>query len=156
MKKFLKNKKAISPVISTLIIIATIFAMFAIIYPWAVSSLTLQQSIANVWYTSQQEALKERISIEMIVFNHTTNKIDVYIRNVGEIDVKIVAIYLNATDVSSFVNPPLTNGYSIYAKASGSENVVRFSIDWPWNENEVYVIKAVTARGSYAISRARA
>jgi len=54
--KFFTNRKAVSQVISTLMIVGIIFAMFAIIYPWAISSLTLSQNRANIWYSSQEEA----------------------------------------------------------------------------------------------------
>jgi FlaG/FlaF family flagellin (archaellin) len=109
--KFLKiNKKAVSPVISTLIIIGTVFALFAIIYPWFTSSLTFSQSSAGLWYLSQEEASKERIVIEMVTFevDSAGNKyVNIFVRNVGEIDVKITAIYINGSAQTN-VNPSIT------------------------------------------------
>lgn len=154
--KFLKiNKKAVSPVISTLIIIGTVFALFAIIYPWFTSSLTFSQSSAGLWYLSQEEASKERIVIEMVTFevDSAGNKyVNIFVRNVGEIDVKITAIYINGSAQTN-VNPPLP--YRLYASANGAINVQNFKIAYLWSENEIYMIKVVTSRGTEAIYEAK-
>ncbi len=154
--KLLKvNRKAVSPVISTLIIIGTVFALFAIIYPWFTSSLTFSQSSAGLWYLSQEEASKERIVIEMVTFNETagSNKnISIFVRNVGEIDVKIVAIYINGSAQTS-VNPTLP--YRLYASANGAVNVQKFVINYSWDKDKIYIIKVVTSRGTEAIYEAK-
>jgi len=141
------GRKGLSPVVATLLMVGIVFAMFAILYPWATSSLMLYQGSASIWFSNQEEAAKERIVIEMALFNVTTNHTDIYVRNVGEIDVKIVAVYVNGADYSSSVNPPLTGGYPIYTKAS-NQNVVRFSIAIP--QYTSVNIKVVTARGYQA------
>lgn len=151
----LKNKKAISTVVSTLIIIGTVFALFAIIYPWFTSSLTFSQSSAGLWYLSQEEASKERIVIEMVVFevDAAGNKyVNIFVRNVGEIDVKISAIYINGSAQTS-VDPSLP--YRLYVSANGAVNVQNFKIAYLWSENEIYMIKVVTSRGAEAIYEAK-
>ncbi|MEM2629688.1 MAG: hypothetical protein QXN41_00565 [Candidatus Bathyarchaeia archaeon] len=149
-----KLKKGVSTVIATLIIVSTVFAMFAIIYPWAMSSLTLSQSSAGLWYLSQEAAIKERVVIEMVVFkaDATGRYIDVYVRNVGEIDVEIVAFYINGSSQIN-VNPPLPK--RIYVSVEGAENVVCFTITYPWSDGVIYRIKAVTSRGNEAIFEAK-
>ncbi len=150
------NKKAVSPVISTLIIIGTVFALFAIIYPWFTSSLTLSQSSAGLWYLSQEEASKERIAIEMVAFEvdaATGNKsLKVFVRNIGEINVEIAAIYINGSPQTS-ITPKLP--YQLYTSAKGAVNVQEFKIAFQWNENETYIIKVVTSRGAEAIYEAK-
>ncbi|MEM3382181.1 MAG: archaellin/type IV pilin N-terminal domain-containing protein [Candidatus Bathyarchaeia archaeon] len=141
------KRKGLSPVVATLLMVGIVFAMFAILYPWATSSLMIYQGSANIWFSSQEEAAKERVVIEMALFNVTTNHTDIYVRNVGEIDVRIVAVYVNGTDLSTSVTPQITGGYPIHTKAS-NQNVVRFSIEIP---QYTYVnIKVVTARGYQA------
>jgi uncharacterized membrane protein len=150
----LKVKKGISTVIATLIVVCTVFAMFAIIYPWATSSLTLSQSSAGLWYSSQEAAIKERIVIEMVVFkmNETGRYIDVYLRNVGEIDVEIAAFYINGSAQAN-VAPSLPK--RVYVSVEGAENVVCFTITYSWSENKLYMIKAVTSRGNQAVFEAK-
>ena len=87
---FPSRKKAISPVIGTILMINIMIVMFLIILAGFVPSISLTQSRANIWFNSQKQSGLERIDIEMIYFNQTAPKtIDVYVRNVGEIDVEI-------------------------------------------------------------------
>lgn len=145
---------AISPVISTLIIVATVFAMFAIVFSWATPNLTLTQSLAALWYGGQGEAARERLTVEMIHFNQTSGTIDLYVRNVGEIDVKIVAVYLNGSDVTGQVTPTLGEGYRLYAQAPGAQSVAKLSINHAWVKGQTYHVKVVTARGGWASATA--
>ncbi|MCW4032441.1 MAG: hypothetical protein NWF08_03505 [Candidatus Bathyarchaeota archaeon] len=154
IKKFL-NKKAVSPVISTLLMVSIVFGMFAIIYPWAFSSLTLSQSHADLWYSDQEAAAKERIVVEMVVFrekNPPHRNVTIYVRNVGEIDVVIEEIYVNG--IPETTDPALPK--DLYVK-EGTENCIDFLLDdYYWNEDEVYSIKVVTSRGGDTIFEARA
>jgi hypothetical protein len=120
-------------------------------------SIGLTQSQASLWYGNQEDASRERIAIEMMYFNQTgTNKtIDVYVRSVGEIDVKIVEIYVNATPQTS-IQPPLAGGCQIPVKATGSQCVQRFSVTYSWVAGKTYGVKVATSRGSSAVSSAQA
>jgi hypothetical protein len=94
----------------------------------------------------------------MVVFNGTTasNKnITAFVRNVGQIDVKIVAAYVNGT-LQNSVKPPLTGGYPIYLKAGNATYVQPFRISYNWVGNATYTVKMATARGNSAISMAGA
>jgi FlaG/FlaF family flagellin (archaellin) len=156
LAKNLSNNKALSPVISTLIMINIIIAMFVLIFAWYVPSVSLTQSQANLWYGNQEDASRERIAIEMIYFNKTAtgNTTDVYVRNVGEIDVKIAEIYVNATRQTS-IQPALTDGYQIPVKAAGAQCIQKFSLS-NWTYGKIYNVKVVTSRGSSATSSAQA
>lgn len=155
MGRRILGKRAVSPVISTLLMVGIIFAMFAIIYPWAFSSLTLSESIANIWYSSHEEAAKERFSIEMVVFRNESGitYIDAYVRNLGEVEINVTRIYINVS-AQTTVDPALPK--TIYVSVSGVENVECFSITYPWTNGETYRIKVITARGEQAISEASA
>jgi len=154
MKSLNQAREAISPVISTLIIVATVFAMFAIVFSWATPTLTLTQSSAALWYGGQEEAARERLTVEMVYFNQTSHTIDLYVRNVGAIDVKIVAVYVNGSDVTGQVTPTLANGYRIPAQAPGAQSVAKLSINQSWVKGETYYVKVVTARGGWASATA--
>jgi archaellum component FlaF (FlaF/FlaG flagellin family) len=150
----LKARGAVSPVISTLIIVATVFAMFALIYPWAMSSLTLSQSSADIWYSSQEKASRERVSVEMVVFrvNESGKYVDVYVRNVGEVDVEVSAIYINGSPQVA-VTPPLPK--RLYVGVDGGESTACFTVTYPWSVGGTYRVKVVTGRGSEAVYEAR-
>ena len=151
--KFFTNRKAVSQVISTLMIVGIIFAMFAIIYPWAISSLTLSQNRANIWYSSQEEAAQERFVIEMACFNSTVpESIDIYVRNVGEIDVLISAIYIN-NSIQNTIDPVLPE--PVYVQTNGSNNIVVFTITYTWEIDKTYRIRAVTEKGQIIVFEAK-
>ena len=159
LKRFLKRKRAVSPIISTLMVLGIISTLFTIIFVWYFPQISLSQSVADMWYGNQEDVERERITIEMIYFNETSNTIDVYVRNVGEIHVDIVALYINGSDVSSLVSPILNDGYRLYVGSGISENNIKFSIDKssdPWTNGEIYNIKVATGRGSWAASSAEA
>jgi len=151
----ISNKKGLGAIITTLLMVGVIFAMFAIIYPWAFSSLSLSQSQANTWFKSQEREAKERIAIEMVVFRNDTNTttlyIDLYVRNVGEIDIDIADIYINGT-VQATVDPSLPE--RIYLKVKGVDNVKKFTMPYAWDNDELYRIKVVTERGGTDIFEA--
>jgi uncharacterized membrane protein len=182
------DRKALSPVISTLLMISATITMFVILFAGFVPSITLTQSQANIWYTKQGDAARERISIEMIVFNSANldhgalgpdgkhYSIDVYVRNVQDIEVKIAGIFIN----SSLQTPPRgfiqTSIYpslpaKVYAPALNLTTgvavvpVVKFQVPYVWYSADppaivkpgaLYDIKVVTARGSDAVCQASA
>lgn len=95
----------------------------------------------------------------MMAFNQTGNPgplnkttIDVYVRNVGQIDVKMAAMYVNGT--SRDFQPTMTGGYPIYVKAGNATCVMKFKITYSWVNGSAYVVRAVTTRGNWAISTA--
>ena len=155
------SRKALSPVVATLMMVSIVFAMFAILYPWATSSLMLYQAQANIWYGNQEKLAQERIAIEMVLFNKTTNKTDVYVRNVGEIEVNIRALYVNSTDfsASTYINSTtklsdLPKGYTVYVKTSTLKNITKFSVVIGSSPSfySIANIRVVTSRGSEADS----
>jgi hypothetical protein len=172
--RYLSSKKALSAIVSTLIIVNIVIAMFVIIFAGYVPTIGLTQSQANLWYGSQQDSSRERLSIEMMIFNGTnpspnTMSIDIYVRNVGQIDVKIAAVYVwnsttNATLLQTTVQPvPISLPYPntpIYAEAGSATYVLQFKIFsasvlnpvWRTGNTNTYVAKVVTARGNSAIS----
>ena len=152
--RFFSNKKAVSNVVSTLMIVSIIFAMFAIIYPWSISSLTKSQSMANIWYSRQEEIAQERFVVEMAYFNSTApESIDVYLRNVGDIDINISEIYIDGV-VQTTIDPVLPE--HVYIKTNGSSNVVVFTVTYSWDNDETYRIKIVTERGETTVYYANA
>jgi hypothetical protein len=141
--------------------------MFVLIFAGYVPTLGFTQSQANLWYGSQQDSSRERLSIEMMIFNTTnpsppspTNKsIDIYVRNVGQIDVKIAAVYVNGSlQPQASVKPvPISLTYPntpIYVKAGNATNIVQFKITYVWLTNRTYTAKVATARGNSVVSTA--
>ena len=153
--------------------ISATITMFVILFAGFVPSITLTQSQANIWYAKQGDAARERIVIEMIVFTSRDGPsgpvqyIDVYVRNVQDIEVKITGILIIKDPDSP--NPlvyaiyqtsiPPTLPATVMAKTGvvgAPAPVVMFEVQHPWVPSTNYAIKVVTARGSDAVSRAKA
>ena len=154
----MSSKRALSAIVSTILMVNIIIAMFVLIFAGFVPTISLTQSQANLWYNSQADSSRERLSIEMVVFNGTTasNKnITAFVRNVGPIDVKIIAAYVNGT-LQNSVQPTLTGGYPIYVEAGSARYVAPFQIKYNWVGNVTYTVKLATARGNSDVSMAKA
>ena len=160
----MSSKRALSAIVSTVIIVNIVVAMFVLIFAGYVPTLGLTQSQANLWYGSQQDSSRERLSIEMMIFNTTNpspnNKsIDIYVRNAGQIDVNITAVYVNdLPQPQASVKPvPISLPYPktpIYVKAGNATNIVQFKITYDWLANRTYTAKVATARGNSVVSTA--
>jgi len=138
--------------------VMAVFALGTILFAWATSSFGLYQGGAGIWFMNRGEAMKERLVIEQVSFTSkyvgpipppANELIILYVRNVGTIDCKIVAIYVNASAAPSMiktVNPPLTNGgISLNVGSVTSINVTLFGT---WHSGSVSTIAVATARGN--------
>ncbi len=90
----------------------------------------------------------------MVYFNETAPKtIDVYVRNVGEIDVEIAMIFVNGEPQNN-ISPTLP-GFPIYVKTEEVNPVQKFSVTHDWAMNNTYIVKVVTSRGNRDVSTAQ-
>jgi len=148
------GKKGVSTIIATILMANIVIVMFVIILAGFMPSIGLATSKADVWYSSQKESDRERIAIEMIYFNETAPKtIDVYVRNVGEIDVKIAMIFVNGEPQIN--TSPVLPGFPIYVKTEEVDPIEKFSVTYDWAMNTTYIVKVATARGNRDVSTAQ-
>ena len=139
MRKIISNRKAISPVVATLLLIAIAVAAAIVSYSWIMSMIKTQGSAAQTG-----------IRLEMVEFapNGASNDwINVTIRNVGSTGTKIETLYV-------------TYDGTIYAQDYTSANVIgigdkremcfgsnELPSGFSWVEGEAYDIKVVTDNG---------
>ena len=154
MPKRSRSKKAVSPVIANVLMVMAVFALGTILFAWATSSFGMYQGGAGVWFVNRGDALKERLVIECVEFSGVLpgtpprgDRINVYVRNVGSIDLKVVQIYVNGT--TGWVGPttpPLPVSLPV-------GNVVRITVilsSVVWYSGSVTGIMVATARGNSA------
>lgn len=109
------NRRGVSTVISTVLMTSLAITMGTIVVFWASQTLGIYQGGASVFFVKRGEALKESFVIEDIwFFTNATNKyVNVTVRNVGTIEIKIAAIHINSTIFSASPLPlTLTVGQS--------------------------------------------
>ena len=109
MKGIGRDKKGVSPVIATAILVLIAVVAGVLLWLWVSGFISAS--------TAQQPALYERIKIEGVNVTTTTARVNVtaYVRNVGAAAVIIDAIYvLNASGVvvaqDTTVNVPISPG----------------------------------------------
>lgn len=138
------NKKGISPVIAVLLLIVITVAATVLLYVWLSGFMTSQTT------STQSTSLSERLKFEAVTLK-SDGTVDAYIRNIGDVDVKIVTVYIlgaNGTTVVAYYNnidKVIPVGQLYHLQVSSSE--------WspsspPIKAGYVYTIKVVTSTGT--------
>ena len=96
LKKIRRDCRALSPIFSTLIILAIVFVFFIPVFAWASNMTSTSQ---NSWQQSGQTAT-ERIVIEEVNLQAGQTTCTVYIRNIGQTAVTINDILISKADGS--------------------------------------------------------
>jgi hypothetical protein len=126
MRRFLKDSKAITPVLSNVLLLLI-----------AVAGMSIAITATYVITENLRDIMGERFIVEDVWF--TSGKIAIYLRNTGKVSISIAAIYVNHTS-QSFT--PLT----LEVASHGWLNVT-----YAWSANKVYRINVVTNRGTQVV-----
>ena len=133
-KGFLRDRRAITPVLSHLLLTVV-----------AVAVMSLATSATFVITTNLKETMSERVTAEDVWFNGGTGTVDVYLRNVGKTDIRVSGVYVN--HIGQSFNGP----FSLQINKHGW-----LRIAYSWDSGEVYYIDIVTTRGTHIASTYKA
>jgi FlaG/FlaF family flagellin (archaellin) len=134
LKRLLHDKRAISAVLSHLLLTVI-----------AVGVMSIATSATYVITTNLRENMGERVIIEDVWFNSASGSLDVYLRNVGKVDIQVSAVYVKH-EAQSFDSP-----LSLKVNEDGW-----LSIAFDWKSGDVYFIDIVTSRGTHIASSFKA
>jgi len=134
LRSFMRDKRAITPVLSSLLLTVI-----------AVAGMALATSATYVITTNLRETMSERILAEDVFFNPSTATIDVYLFNTGKVNIHVKSVYVNHTS-RSFDNP-----FNLELNEHGW-----LTIYGGWNSGDLYYIDIVTSRGTHIASTNRA
>lgn len=123
MIKLLKSRKAITPVLSSLLLTVI-----------AVAGMSIAITATYVITDGLHDSMGERLIVEDVWF--TSDQISLYLRNVGKISIDVVAVYVNS-ESQSFSNLKLEQ-----------ESHSWLNITYDWIPDSAYKIKIVTGRGT--------
>jgi FlaG/FlaF family flagellin (archaellin) len=118
-----RNKRAITPVLSSLLLTVI-----------TVAAMSLVAAAAYVISDNLHQTMGERFIVEDVWFR--AYSIDIYLRNVGKVDLTISSVYVNFTLQS-------TSQLTLQVDQHGWLNVT-----YAWTSAEVYHINIVTTRGT--------
>ncbi len=157
-------RKAVSPIISTLIMLAMVVAFGTGIMIWSGGSLSTFSISQGLFLQQGAESVKERLLVEFVEFKNTQPKnVVVHVRNVGQNDIKIDTISiveLSAASTASILDPasmtvqtdctdltdPTDPGGSTKKVNKGCWK--SFTFQFSYNTGQVYQITAMTSNGN--------
>jgi len=130
VRRFLRDKRAITPVLSSLLLTVV-----------AVAAMAIATSATYVITTNLRENMSERVIVEDVWFNNATRTVDVYVHNIGKVAIRVSGVYVNHT------SQPFNSPFRLELNKHGW-----LSITYSWNSGDVYYIDVVTTRGTHVAS----
>jgi FlaG/FlaF family flagellin (archaellin) len=166
-RRTLKRNLAVSTVVANMLMILITLSLAAILVAWAGTTYGAFSGGSSLFFQQRGQALQERYAIEQVFFNKTNNVIMVFVRNVGTIEINLVAIYANGTSY------PGAGGFSTTATIPNStlctipdtgpkqmpvQSVCEFDLIWTdsWSTGDIFIIVVATARGNQVTTTVRA
>ncbi len=125
MKRFLRDKRAITPVLSHLLLTVV-----------AVAVMSVATSATFVITANLRETMSERVIVEDVWFNSANHTINVYLHNVGKTSIQVSAVYIN------HVGRPFNSPFRLELNQHDW-----VSVGYSWISGDVYYIDIVTIRG---------
>lgn len=127
VKRFLRDKKGVTPVLSNVLLMAI-----------AMAGMMIAITATYVITDNLRETMGERFIVEDVWFK-TGNEIAIYVRNIGKMPIEVVAVYVNYTS-ESFTELEL-----------GIESHGWVNATYGWSSDSIYNIKVVTTRGTQVV-----
>jgi flagellin-like protein len=138
MKRLFRNKKAVSPVIGTILMIMITMIGMTLLFAFVASySQTYKAGIGS--------SVMESLTIEDIWLSVGKSPYDssciIYVYNSGKIDCTISAVYIDGLTLNVNLNKPIEVGKDLPITLDSAR-------DSPWVSGQTYTFKVSTLRGS--------
>jgi hypothetical protein len=127
LKKLLMNKRAISTVLSHLLLTVIAVALMSIVI-----------SATYVITTNMRENMAERAIVEDVWFNNANGTLNLYVHNIGKTSIQIQTVYIN------HVNQSFNEPFHLDLDEHSWLNVA-----FEWKSGDVYYVDLVTSRGTH-------
>lgn len=125
LQRLIHDRRALSAVLSHLLLTVV-----------AVAIMAIATSATFVITSDLRENMAERVIVEDVWFNSGSGTVDVYLHNVGKVDIQIQAVYINHV-AEDFKGP-----FSLKINENGW-----LIIPFEWKASIVYSLDIVTSRG---------
>jgi hypothetical protein len=124
LKRFFNDKRAITPVLSNLLLTVV-----------AVAAMAIATTATYVITSNLKDVMSERLIVEDLWFS-SPNEISIYLYNIGKVSVHFSTVYINNTSFPASLNlEPSAHGW--------------LNISFSWNSGNVYYVNLVTSRGTH-------
>jgi hypothetical protein len=125
--KIFRDKRAITPVLSSLLLTVV-----------AVAAMAIATTATYVITTNLRDGMSERVIVEDAWFNNSTSSINVYLRNVGKVTIHISTVYVNHT------SQPFTKPFNLEIGENRWLNISE-----SWVSGALYYVDITTTRGTH-------
>jgi flagellin-like protein len=115
-----KSKKAISPILATLLLIVIAVAAIVVTYAWVMTYMGSTTTQAGIMLKKDADCLWK------------TGNVTIYVRNIGTSDAEIDKVYINSAPQTSVTYTPSTK---IVNKDGGTITIV---VTFSWQANTEY------------------
>ena len=154
IRSLIFNRKAISVVVSTIVLTAGVLAMGIAVMYWAFSWGNIAAQDYSKSEANSAMAAQERLGFEYINYSSSSNMLTVYIMNWGTAkSVNITNVYLwdnLHNPIGQYPNPQLlniTSGAAIGSLNIGDEGYLSISLSNQLASNSLFYIRIITGRG---------
>ena len=155
VQKLLRDRRAVSAVISNVILVGAVIAVGFTVVAWTSSRSSAYMTQYSESVNSDVDKLRERVSFEYVFYNNTAKSLSIYLMNSGKVgNMNFTTVYVSNTSwVGTFPSIQFQlkflNGTSTPGLALGQEgNFVISLSSIPLTQGNVYTVKVVTWRGS--------
>jgi len=131
MRKLFGSRRAVSPVVSAVLMILVVMIGMSLLFAFFVN-------YARDFQTGSGSAVLESMVIEDVWFNGTS-RVEVWVYNVGKVDLEVAAFYINDERAS------IDSGSDV-AVSVGEHGKLTVSSDF--SLHNIYDFRMVTTRGS--------
>lgn len=145
-----RNRRAVSAVISNLILVAAVIVVGFAVLAYVRSTATDYQTEYQLTVNSDIDKLKETLAFEYVHYDGTAKVLDIYFMNAGEINVELDKVYLSTSpenlpfDIYDLSNPPQQTNY--FLGMGNERHIVLHNID-SLESGQTYTVKLETVRG---------
>ena len=136
MKKMLKSKEGISPILATLLLIVIAVAAVIVTYAWVMTFTSSQTGQAGVFLRK-----------DSVAWNSTAGTITLYVRNTGTADATVDAVYVgtSSTDLPKQTSVTYDPTSKLVAKDGGA---ITITITYSWTSKTTYYFRVAPLVGS--------
>ena len=134
LQRLIHDRRALSAVLSHLLLTVV-----------AVAIMAIATSATFVITSDLRENMAERVIVEDVWFNSGSGTVDVYLYNVGKVDIQIQAVYIN------HVAEDFKGAFSLKINENGW-----LIIPFEWKASIFYSLDIVTSRGVHVETRYKA
>jgi flagellin-like protein len=129
-KNMLKSKKAISPILATLLLIVIAVAAIVVTYAWVMTYMSSATSQAGIMLHEDNPPL-----------NWPSGKIVIIVRNTGTSDATIDAVYVGLSGNLTSIQPGNIAYNSTSKIVSKNGGTITITVTYPWSSKKTYYFR---------------